>query len=71
MKNKDLMIYQDVKNEILQLVLDELEKEYGSILCDVGGTAGIDNSKWISPKAITAIIHQLDVELREKGQDLS
>ena len=71
MKNKDLMIYQDVKNEILQLVLDELEKEYGSILCDVGGTTGIDNGKWISPKAITAIIHQLDVELREKGQDLS
>ena len=71
MKNKDLMIYQDVKNEILQLVLDELEKEYGSILCNVGGTAGIDKGKWISPKAITVIIHQLDVELREKGQDLS
>ena len=69
MKNKDLMIYQDVKNEILQLVLDELEKEYGSILCNVGGTAGIDNGKWISPKAITAIIHQLDKKLQEEHND--
>ena len=65
MKNKDLMIYQDVKNEILRLVLDELEKEYGSILCNVGGITGIDNGKWISPKAITVIIHQLDKKLQE------
>ena len=69
MKNKDLMIYQDVKNEILQLVLDELEKEYGSILCNVGGTSGIDNGKWISPKAITVIIHQLDRKLQEEHND--
>lgn len=65
MKNKDLIVYQDVKNETLRLVLNELEKEYGSILCNVGGTAGIDNSKWISPKAITVIIHQLDKKLQE------
>lgn len=64
MKNKDLMIYQDVENETLRLVLDELEKEYGSILCNIGGITGIDNSKWISPKAITVIIHQLDKKLR-------
>lgn len=69
MENKDLMIYQDVKNEILQLVLDELEKEYGNILCNVGGTAGIDNGKWISPKAITVIIHQLDEKLQEGYND--
>lgn len=69
MENKDLMIYQDVKNEILQLVLDELEKEYGSILCNVGGTTGIDNGKWISPKAITVIIHQLDKKLQEGYND--
>ena len=65
MKNKDLMIYQDVKNETLRLVLDELEKEYGSILCNIGGVVGIDNGKWISPKAITVIIHQLDKKLQE------
>jgi hypothetical protein len=64
MKNEDLMIYQDVKNETLRLVLDELEEEYGSILCNVGGTTGIDNSKWISPKAIAVIIHQLDKKLQ-------
>lgn len=69
MENKDLMIYQDVKNEILQLVLDELEKEYGSILCNVGGTAGVGNGKWISPKAITVIIHQLDKKLQEEYND--
>lgn len=65
MKNEELMIHQDVKNETLRLVLDELEEEYGSILCNVGGTVGIDNGKWISPKAITVIIHQLDKKLQE------
>ena len=64
MKNEELMIYQDVKNETLRLVLDELEEEYGSILCNVGGTTGIDTDKWISPKAITVIIHQLDKKLQ-------
>lgn len=64
MKNEDLMIYQDVKNETLRLVLDELEKEYGSILCNVGGTTGINTDKWISPKAITVMICQLDKKLQ-------
>lgn len=62
MKNKDLMIYQDIKNKTLRLFLDELEKQYGSVLCNVGG---IVNDTWISPKAIAVIVHQLDKELQE------
>ena len=59
----DLMIYEDVQNEVLKLFLDKLNEEYGSILCNVGGTAGIDGGKWISPKAITMLVHELDKEL--------
>ena len=65
MVNKDLMIYQDIQNETLRLFLDELEKEYGCILCNVGGAVGIDNGKWISPKAIAMIVHQLYKKLQE------
>ena len=57
----DLMIYNDIQNEILRLVLDKIEQEYGSIISNVGGTV---NNNWISPKAITVLIHQLDKEIR-------
>ena len=63
MKNKDLMIYQDVKNETLRLFLDRLEEEYGSILSNTGGTVW-ESEKWISPKAVAAMALELDRELR-------
>ena len=68
MKNKDLMIYQDVKNKTLRLFLDKLEEEYGSILSNTGGIVW-EGGKWISPKAIATIVHQLDKELEESKCD--
>lgn len=67
MSNKGLMIYKDVQNETLRLLLDKLDKEYGSILTNVGGIAGLDGGKWISPKAITVLVHELDKEIQNKG----
>ena len=61
MNNPDLMIYNDVKNEALRLLLDKIEQQYGCILTNIGG---IVNNTWISPKAITMLIHQLDKEIR-------
>lgn len=66
MSNEELMIYKDIQNEILRLLLDKLDKEYGSILTNVGGITGFDGGKWISPKAITVLVHELDKELSEK-----
>jgi hypothetical protein len=60
----DLMIYEDIQNEILRKVLDKIEEEYGCILTNVGGVVG---DKWISPKAITVLIHELDKEIQNKG----
>ena len=57
----DLMIYNDVQNKALKLLLDKIEQEYGGILTNVGGVVG---DKWISPKTITVLIHELDKELR-------
>ena len=57
----DLMIYNDVQNKTLKLLLDKIEKEYGCILTNTGGIVG---DKWISPKAITVLVHELDKELR-------
>ena len=57
----DLMIYNEVQNETLRLLLDKIEQEYGCILTNVGGVV---ENKWISPKAITVLIHELDKELR-------
>jgi hypothetical protein len=70
MSNEGLMIYEDIQNETLRLFLDKLDEEYGSILTNVGGTAGLDGGKWISPKTITVLVHKLDKELRE-STDLS
>ena len=64
MGNNDLMIYNDVQNETLRLLLDKIEQKYGCILTNVGGIVGIDGDKWISPKAITVLVHELDKELR-------
>ena len=55
------MIYNDVQNKTLKLLLDKIEKEYGCILTNTGGIVG---DKWISPKAITVLVHELDKELR-------
>lgn len=60
----DLMIYNDVQNEALRLLLDKIEQQYGCILTNTGG---IVEDKWISPKAITVLVHELDKELREKN----
>lgn len=57
----DLMIYNDIQNEVLRLLLDKIEQQYGCILTNTGGIVG---DKWISPKAITVLIHQLDKEIR-------
>jgi hypothetical protein len=57
-----LIIYDDIQNEVLKKLLDKIEEKYGCILTNEGGV--VDN-KWISPKAITVIIHELDKELRE------
>ena len=59
--NKSLMIYQDIDNEILRKLLDKIEEEYGCILSNTGGTVW-ETGTWISPKAITTLIHQLDKE---------
>lgn len=61
MGNNDLMIYNDVQNETLRLLLDKIEQKYGCILTNVGGIVG---DEWISPKAITVLVHELDKELR-------
>lgn len=57
----DLMIYNDVQNEVLRFLLDKIEQKYGCILTNAGGIVG---NTWISPKAITMLIHQLDKEIR-------
>ena len=64
----DLMTYEDVQNEVLKLFLDKLAQEYGSILTNVGGTTGIDGDKWISPKAITMLVHELDKEISNSDE---
>ena len=66
MSNEGLMIYEDIQNKVLRLFLDKLDEEYGSILTNAGGIAGLDGGKWISPKAITVLVHELDKELSEK-----
>ena len=60
---QQIMIYNDIQNEVLKLFLDKLAQEYGSILTNVGGTTGINGGKWISPKAITVLVHELDKEI--------
>lgn len=55
-----LMIYENIQNEVLKKLLDKIEAEFGCILTNVGGTV---NDKWISPKAITALICELDKEV--------
>ena len=57
----DLMIYNDVQNEVLRLLLDKIEQQFGCILTNTGG---IVNNTWISPKVITMLVHELDKEIR-------
>ena len=59
--NKDLMIYQDIENTILKKLLDKIEEKYGCILSNTGGAVW-ETGTWISPKAITVLIHELDKE---------
>ena len=59
--NKSLMIYQDIDNEILKKLLDKIEDKSGCILSNTGGIVW-ETGTWISPKAITVLIHELDKE---------
>lgn len=61
---EELMIKADVQNPVLKELLNRLEKEYGCLITNSGC---ICNNSWLSVKAITMMIHELDVELRNNG----
>ena len=59
---EEVFIKSEVKNPVLKEFLNRLEKEYGCLLTNVGCTT---NGTWLSVKAITMMVSELDKELRE------
>ena len=59
---EELFIKSEVKNPILKEFLNRLEGKYGCLLTNVGC---VTNDSWLSVKAITVMVSELDKELRE------
>lgn len=59
----ELMIKADVQNPVLKELLNRIEDEYGCVITNVGCVC---NNSWLSVKAITMMIHELDKDLRSK-----
>jgi hypothetical protein len=62
---EELMIKTNIQNETLRLFLNRLEEEYGCLLTNMGCTVKTENgTKWLSVKAITMMVSELDNELK-------
>ena len=59
---EELFIKTEVQNPALKEFLNRLEKEYGCLLTNTGCVV---EGKWLSVKAITVMVSELDKELRE------
>lgn len=58
---EELFIKTEVQNPVLKEFLNRLEKEYGCLITNIGCTI---DGKWLSVKAITVMVSELDKELR-------
>ena len=59
---EELFIKSEVQNPVLKEFLNRLEGKYGCLLTNVGC---VTNDSWLSVKAITMMVSELDKELRE------
>ena len=62
----ELLIKSNVKNPVLKEFLNRLEDKYGCLLTNSGCTM---NNNWLSPKAITVIVSELDNEIKLKENE--
>lgn len=60
---EELLIKSNVKNPILKELLNRIEDKYGCLLTNTGY---VTNGNWLSVKAITVMISELDNELKLK-----
>ena len=59
---EELLIKTEVKDPALREFLNRLEQKYGCLLTNTGC---VTNDRWLSVKAITVMVSELDKELRE------
>ncbi len=59
---EELFIKSEVQNPVLKELLNRLEDKYGCLLTNIGC---IINDNWLSVKAITVMVSELDNELKE------
>lgn len=62
----ELLIKSNVKNPVLKEFLNRLEDKYGCLLTNTGC---ITNNNWLSVKAITVIVSELDNEIKLKENE--
>ena len=62
LNNEELFIKSEVKDPILKEFLNRLEDRYGCLLTNVGC---VTNDRWLSVKAITVMVSELDKELKD------
>ena len=59
---EELFIKTEVQNPVLKELLNRIEQKYGCLLTNTGC---VINDNWLSVKAITVMVSELDKELRE------
>jgi hypothetical protein len=59
---EELFIKTEVQNPVLKELLNRIEQKYGCLLTNTGC---VINDSWLSVKAITVMVSELDKELRE------
>ncbi len=62
----ELLIKANVKNPVLKEFLNRLEDKYGCLLTNTGC---VTNNSWLSVKAITVIVSELDNEIKLKENE--
>lgn len=60
---EELFIKSEVKNPVLKELLNRIEEKYGCLLTNTGT---VINQNWLSVKAITVLVSELDNDIKKQ-----